>query len=105
VVNVEWPSLAGGIQLHPLPTRWANEVDVVLAQIAAGNDTDQPYGTLLSADRDRADARGKRIVEAEPAVPFSVRLLMVLISALALAAIATFTLPYIARGCRSERWW
>jgi hypothetical protein len=98
VVNVEWPSLASGIQLHPLPTGWANEVDVVLAQIAAGDDTGQPFGTLLSADRDRADARGKRIVEAEPAVPFSVRLLMVLVSALALAAIATFTLPYVARG-------
>jgi hypothetical protein len=98
VASVEWPALAGGIQLHPLPTQWAGEVEMVLAQIAASDDTDQPYGTLLGADRDRADARGKRIIEAEPAVPFSVRLLMVLVSAVALAAIAAFTLPYISRG-------
>ena len=98
VVNVEWPALSSGIQLHPLPTDWAAEVDVVLAEIAAGDDTDQPYGTLLGAERDRANARGKRLIEAEPAVPFSVRLLMVLVSAVSLAAIAAFTLPYISRG-------
>lgn len=97
VVNVEWPALSDGLQLHPLPTRWAAEVDVVLAEIVASDDTDQPFGTFLGADRDRANARGKRIVEAEPAVPFSVRLLMVLISAVSLAAIAAFTLPYISR--------
>jgi hypothetical protein len=98
VVNVEWPSLADGIQIHPLPTQWASEADVVFAEIAASGDTGQPYGTLLGADRDRADARGKRVIEAEPAVPFSVRVLMVLVSAVALAAIAAFTLPYISRG-------
>jgi hypothetical protein len=98
VVNVEWPSLADGVQLHPLPTQWAGEVDVVVAQMTASGDTGQPYATLLGADRDRADARGKRITEAEPAVPFSVRLLMVLVGAAALASIAAFTLPYISRG-------
>lgn len=98
VVNVEWPLLADGIQIHPLPTQWASEVDVVLAQMTTSGDTSQPYATLLGADRDRADARGKRVIEAEPAVPFSVRLLMLLVSAVALGAIAAFTLPYISRG-------
>jgi hypothetical protein len=98
VVNVEWPALSSGIQLHPLPTQWAGEIDVVLAEMTASGNTDQPYSAFLTADRDRADARGKRLIEAEPAVPFSVRLLMVLVSAVALAAIATFTLPYISRG-------
>jgi hypothetical protein len=100
VVNVEWPRLADGIQLHPLPTQWAGEIDMVVAQMAASGDTSQPYATLLGADRHRADARGQRIIEAEPAVPFSVRLLMVLGGARSLASFAAVSLPEISRGVR-----
>jgi hypothetical protein len=97
---VEWPRLADGIQLHPLPTQWAGEIDMVVAQMAASGDTSQPYATLLGADRHRADARGQRIIEAEPAVPFSVRLLMVLGGARSLASFAAVSLPEISRGVR-----
>ena len=45
---------------------------------------------------DRGKSRNR--LGVVPAVPFSVRVLMVLVSAVSLAAIAAFTLPYISRG-------
>ena len=97
VVNVEWPTLAAGTSLHPLPTGWAEQVDVSLAEINASGDTGQPYGVLITADRDRGEGRRLRITEADPSVPQAVTILMIVVTAAALAAIATFTLPYISR--------
>ncbi|MGI9616541.1 MAG: hypothetical protein ACR2QO_26730 [Acidimicrobiales bacterium] len=97
VVHIEWPSLADGTDLHPIPTRWAQDVQPVLAELSFIGDTDQPYGALLTAEKDRAEGRRKRITEADPSVPQPVTILMLLVSAAALTAIATFTLPYVSR--------
>ena len=97
VVNVEWPTLADGTSLHPLPTAWAEQVDASLAEINASGETGQPYGVLITADRDRGEGRRLRLTEVEPSVPTAVSILMIIVTAAALAAIATFTLPYVSR--------
>jgi hypothetical protein len=98
VVDIEWPALADGVALHPVPTRWSSEIDPVFASLSATGDTDQPYGTILTVDKERTDARRLRITEAEPAVPSAVTALMLIISAAAVFAIAAFTLPYVSRS-------
>lgn len=60
-------------------------------------DNGQPYGTILSAEKERADGRRLRIVQARPAVPEPVPVTLVGTSALAVFGIAAFTLPYVSR--------
>lgn len=97
VVGVEWPSLADGSQFHPVPTQWADQIQAGLAAISAGGDTDQPYGRVIAAEQARGESRTRRIASADPSVPSIVEFLMVLVTATALAAIATFSLPSISR--------
>jgi len=97
VIEQEWPGLADGPALDPRVGEWGTRINPVLAELSVIGDTDQPYGNLVNADRDRADARRKRITESDPAVPPVVTGLMLGISAAALLAIATFTLPYVSR--------
>jgi hypothetical protein len=60
-------------------------------------DNGQPYGTLLTADKERADERRLRVVQARAALPREVELLLLGTSAVAVLGIATFTLPYVSR--------
>lgn len=60
-------------------------------------DNGQPYGTMLTADKERADGRRLRLSQARPAVPVEITALLLLTSTLAVAGIAAFTLPYVNR--------
>ena len=100
VAEVEWSSLAGGSEFHPLPTQWADQVQDGLSEISDRGDTDQPYGRLVESEQSRGEVRGQRVAAADPSVPSIVEFLMILISAVALIALAMFALPSISRGAK-----
>lgn len=96
VADQEWPALAGTPRLDETTTRWGEALDGPLAALRTTADG-QPYGTLLATDKERAEGRRLRLVQAQPSVPEEIKLLLLVISAVAILAIATFTLPYVAR--------
>jgi hypothetical protein len=96
VAHQEWRSLDDDADPNPVATQWARGMDAPLADLRTF-DNGQPYGTLLTADKERADGRRLRIVQARAALPREVELLLLGTSALAVLGIATFTLPYVSR--------
>ncbi|RLA42310.1 MAG: hypothetical protein DRR42_23650 [Gammaproteobacteria bacterium] len=98
VVNIEWPAMAEqrSIRLAPEVTQWGDRLADIQTELAATG-ARQPFGVIISTDRDRLDARRRRITEARPAVPVLVTWLMLGVSAVAVMSIATFTLPHVAR--------
>ena len=96
VAEIEWGKLDEGAAVDRTVSHWGNKIDEPMAQLAAER-SDQPYGTLLSVDRERAEARRKRITEARPSVPVELTLLLLGISALGVFSLAAFTLPYVSR--------
>ncbi|HDY83927.1 MAG: hypothetical protein DRQ65_05195 [Gammaproteobacteria bacterium] len=97
VVNLEWPIMAeSNMEVVPEVSQWGALLTDVLTDVAATR-TSQPFGVIISTERDRIDARRRRIAETRPAVPGAVTWLMLGVSAVAILSIATFTLPYVAR--------
>jgi hypothetical protein len=96
VAYQEWRSLDDDPDPNPVATQWARGMDEPLAALRTF-DNGQPYGTLLTADKERADGRRLRVVQARPALPREVELLLLGTSAVAVLGIAAFTLPYVSR--------
>lgn len=96
VAYQEWSSLADESAPDPAVGTWANQLDKPLSELRT-IDNGQPYGTLLSTDKERADGRRLRLAQSRPAVPSELQWLLLGTSALAVLAIATFTLPYASR--------
>jgi hypothetical protein len=95
-VNLEWPDLEEQAVFTSDVDRWGEQLDPVFTRLAAER-SDQPYGFLLSLDKDRLDARRLRVAEARPAVPVALGVLLLVVSAAAVGMIAAFTLPYVSR--------
>ncbi len=96
VAEIEWGLLDERAAVDPAVSLWGNKIDDPMARLASER-SEQPYGTLLSVDRERAEARRKRITEARPSVPVELNLLLLGISALGVFSLAVFTLPYVSR--------
>lgn len=96
VVGQEWRHLAERPEPNPTVSLWGNALDEPLALLARENNS-QPYGTLLSADKERIDGRRLRIVQARPSVPTEMQFLLLGVGAVAVLGIAAFTLPYVSR--------
>jgi hypothetical protein len=96
IVAVEWPTLAEERTLTPEPAYWTRRIDNVFARLAVERNS-QPYGTILGVDKERAEARRKRLTEAQPTIPDGLMLLMLAIGCAAIFTVATFTLPYVSR--------
>lgn len=96
VTELEWPMLRGQLAASPEVFHWGGQLATILTRLAAERPS-QPYGNIVATDRDRGDARRRRIAESRPAVPEPVTWLMLAVSAIAVLSIATFTLPYVAR--------
>lgn len=96
VAHQDWPALAGDPELSPAAGRWGAALDTSFAKLRV-IDNGQPYGTLLSADKERTDGRRLRLVQARPTMPVELQLLLLGTSALAVLGIAAFTLPYVSR--------
>ena len=96
VTEIEWSRLTDGIGVVPEVTHWGLEISRVLTELASVR-TSQPYGSILATDRSRTDARRRRISETRPAVPEPVSWLMLVVSATAILAIASFTPDSVER--------
>lgn len=96
VVHQEFPHLAESATPEATVSLWGRKFDVPLAQIAKANPA-QPFGALLSVDKERLDGRRLRIVGARETIPMEVQILLLGLSALAVFGIAAFTLPYVHR--------
>lgn len=96
IAAVEWPTLAEKRVLTAEPAYWGGRMDTVFAQLAEERNG-QPYGTILGVDKERAEARRKRLTEAQPTIPDGLMVLMLAIGCAAIFAVATFTLPYVSR--------
>jgi hypothetical protein len=96
VAAFEWDTMAQD------QGRTAPEVSVWTAQLRDGFDelveTDvvaSVVGATLAADRDRGEARSRRLTEARPAVPDPIKVVLVGAAATGVLALATFTLPLV----------
>ena len=89
VAEIEWGLLDERAAVDPAVSLWGNKIDDPMARLASER-SEQPYGTLLSVDRERAEARRKRITEARPSVPVELNLLLLGISALGVFSLAAF---------------
>ncbi len=96
VAELEWPALRDELKVAPEPSYWVDRLGEVLRELAEVRNG-QPYGTLVATDRDRVDARRRRVLENRPALPKPLFWLMLGVSAVAVLSIATFTLPYVRR--------
>jgi len=96
VSELEWPQLRERMKVAEEPLRWAFQVDDVMHELSDVRNA-QPFGTIVATNRDRIDARRRRIMETRPAVPIEVTWLMLGVSAVSVLSIATFTLPNVAR--------
>lgn len=68
----EWPAMAHG-QASEAPNRWSTDFRTALRQM--GDDA-SAFGMLVSADKERSEARQTRIAESTPAIPGAVYWLM-----------------------------
>ena len=97
VANYEWATMEEG-KTAPEVSPWTRELNDTVTGVVATGDTASPVlSALLAADRDRGEARSKRLTEAQPAVPIELKVLLVLTAALGILALATFTLGSVNR--------
>lgn len=97
VMNYEWTTMREG-RTAPEVSPWTRMMHAGYNQMAA-NETYSPVASLLlTADRDRGEARSRRLTEARPAIPLVLVVLLVLTASAGVFALATFTLPYVHRG-------
>jgi hypothetical protein len=97
VANFEWETMAEG-RTAPEVSPWNRQIDAAVAGIVASDGAISPVlSQLLTADRDRGEARSKRLTEARPAIPVQVKWLLVGTAAVGIFALAAFTLPYVGR--------
>ncbi len=97
VGNYEWEAMA--------ESKTASEVSPWTAQMRAGyrqmteadNVPSAVLSAILGADRDRGEARSRRLTEARPAVPTELKVLLVLTAATGILILATFTLGSVNR--------
>lgn len=97
VSTYEWEAMADGKTATEV-SPWTKAIRAGYADMVAADDV--PSGVmsaLLAADRDRAEARSKRLTEARPAVPNELKFLLVLSASLGILALGTFTLGYVSR--------
>jgi cytochrome bd-type quinol oxidase subunit 2 len=91
----EWPGLSEG-RASPAVGPWTGELREAYQALAAQS-VDQPFPIVLATDKERGEARSRRLTEARPAVPVPLTVLMVLASTVAIAGLGTFTLPSVRR--------
>lgn len=97
VTNHEWETMAEG-RTAPQVSPWTRQMRAGYASLIDADQTPSPVlSAILTADRDRGEARSRRLTEARPTIPAAVKFLFVLSASLAIFALGTFTLPYVRR--------
>jgi hypothetical protein len=97
VSNYEWAAMKDG-RTAPEVSPWTRAMRAEFAIVVADdNVASAALGGLLAADRDRGEARSKRLTEARPAVPTELKVLLVFTAAIGILVLATFTLGSVNR--------
>lgn len=97
VTNYEWPAMAaGGVGKEVGVWSWQSEIGLKQA-LRTDDDSSAVLGALITADRDRGETRSRRLSESQPAIPDALKFFFLFCAAMALFALATFTLPTVRR--------
>jgi L-lactate permease len=97
VSTYEWESMAEASTAAEV-SPWTASIRAGIGELVATDTVPTPVlSAILTADRDRGEARSKRLAEAVPAIPTPLKFLLVVTASAGLFALATFTLPNVRR--------
>jgi hypothetical protein len=97
VGTYEWQTMQDG-RTAPEVSPWTAQMRAGYQQMTdADNVPSAVMSGILAADRDRGEARSRRLTEARPAVPTELKVLLVLTASTGILILATFTLGSVNR--------
>jgi Protein of unknown function (DUF4239) len=96
VAGPEWDVMDGGLTA-PQVSPWTAQIRGSIEAMVAADAPSPVLSSVLTADKERAEARSQRLTEARPALPGLLFALLIASAAIGVFALATFTLPYVAR--------
>jgi hypothetical protein len=97
VSTYEWDTMAEA-RTAPEVSPWTASIRGGIGDLVAAESVPTPVlSAILTADRDRGEARSKRLAEAVPAIPTPLKFLLIVTASAGLFALATFTLPTVRR--------
>ncbi len=97
VANYEWAAMGQGGVAKEVGA-WPWQIETGLKQtVRADNDPSPVLSAILTADKERAESRSRRLSESQPAVPNALKFFFLFCAASALFALGAFTLPYVRR--------
>ncbi len=97
VASYEWATMEQG-RTAPEVSPWTRQIRAGVATMVQRDDVaSSVMGSLLTADRDRGEARSRRLTEAQPSVPTELKALLVLTASIGILVLATFTLGSVNR--------
>lgn len=96
MAELEWPTTGEG-RTAPEASVWTGQMRGVYGELIRQGG-DQPFPILIATDKERGEARSRRLTEARPALPTAITILMIAATTLGVFALATFTLPNVQRN-------
>jgi hypothetical protein len=96
VSGPEWDVMADG-RTSPAVSPWTRQIRGSIDQVTQSETPSPVISAVLTADKERGEARSRRLTEARPAVPTLLYWLLIASAAIGVFALATFTLPYVSR--------
>jgi hypothetical protein len=96
VAGPEWDVMDEG-RTAPEVSPWTRQIRGTIEQMVASDTPSPVVSSVLTADKERGEARSRRLTEARPAVPDLLYVLLIGSAAVGVFALATFTLPNVAR--------
>ena len=96
VASHEWETMADG-RTAPLVSPWTRRIRGSIEAMVEAEVPGSVLSAVLTADKERGEARSRRLTEARPSLPPAVFGLLVAAAAVGIFTLATFTLPYVAR--------
>jgi hypothetical protein len=87
MAELEWPTTGAG-ETAPEASVWTGEMRRVYGRLIESGG-DQPVPLILTTDKERGEARSRRLTEARPALPTAITILMIGSATIGLFALAT----------------
>ena len=96
IATLEWPVTGDG-QVASEASAWTGQMRDVYGRLALLGG-EQPYAAMVQADKERGEARSRRLTEARAAVPREMTVLLIVIASLGILALASLTLAKVTRN-------
>lgn len=81
----------------PTVSPWTRQIRGAIDALTQSETPSPVVSAVLTSDKERGEARSRRLTEARPAVPTLLFWLLIASAAIGVFALATFTLPYVSR--------